>query len=132
MAINIQIIEEGPRNAIVKVTGVLGANLTSTTVIDVTTLNQGGTGPTPTAVRVDHIDYSIGDQLEVEIDWHATTNVPMLPLAGRGRMSFWNFGGLQNNAGAGKNGNIDITVTGWTSGTQLFSLVFELVKQESS
>ncbi|MGH7744177.1 MAG: hypothetical protein ACREQ5_05070 [Candidatus Dormibacteria bacterium] len=133
MTLSIQIIQEGPRNAIVKLTGNLStANLPLTTAVDVTTLNQGGTGPTPTSVRIDHIDYSISDQLEVQLQWHATTNLDLLPLAGRGRMSFWNFGGLQNNAGAGKNGNIDILTSGWASGTQVFSIVLELVKQGSS
>lgn len=125
-----QILEEGQRNAIVKLTAVLDtSDLALTTAIDVTTLNQSGIGFTPTQVRIDHIDYSISDQLEVQLLWGATTDVVILPLAGRGRLMFWNFGGLTNNAGAGKTGNIKIKTTGWTSGTQVFSVVLELVKQ---
>lgn len=125
----VQIVQEGPRNAVIKVTGELGANLALTTLLDITTLNQGGTGPTPTSVRVDYVWFAIQDGLDVLLDWHATSNTPLMPLAGRGRERFDHFGGLQNNAGAGKNGNIDITVNGWTVGTMVFTIVLELVKQ---
>lgn len=125
-----QIVQEGPRNAIIKITGELDtSDFSVATVIDLTTLNQGGTGPVPAAIRIDYIDYSIGQQLEVILEWHATTNVPILPIAGRGRMPFLTFGGLQNNAGTGKNGNIDLRTTGYASGLQVFSLVLECVKQ---
>jgi len=80
-------------------------------------------------VRIDHIDYSIQDQLEVQLQWDATAPVIIMPIAGRGRMSFWNFGGLTNNAGTGKTGLILITTTGWSSGTQVFSVILECVKQ---
>jgi hypothetical protein len=125
-----QILEEGQRNVIVKLTAVLDtSDLALTTAIDITTLNQNGIGYTPTQVRIDHIDYSITDQIEIQLLWGATTDVVIMPIAGRGRMSFWNFGGLTNNAGAGKTGNIKIKTTGWTSGTQVFSVILEMVKQ---
>lgn len=125
-----QILEEGQRNVVVKIAGVLDtSDVALTTAIDVSTLNQSGIGATPTQVRIDHIDYSISDQLEVQLWWDATTDVIIMPIAGRGRMSFWNFGGLVNNSGAGKTGNILIKTTGWTSGTQVFSVILEMVKQ---
>mgnify|MGYP005817769713 FL=1 len=125
-----QILEDGERNAIVKITGTLDtANLTNQLIVDCATLTQGGTAPRPAQVRVDHLDYSISDPLELQLMWDGAPAVPMLPLAGRGRMSFWNFGGLQNNATTGKTGNITLSTTGWASGTQIFSLVLELVKQ---
>lgn len=125
-----QVIEEGPQNAIIKLTGVLDtSNLARTRAVQVSALNQSNTGYTPTKVRIDHMDYSVADQLELLLDWDATTPVAILPVAGRGRMSFWNFGGLQNNAGSGVTGDIYVTTFGWASGTQVFSVVLELVKQ---
>ena len=124
-SVTTQILEDGARNAIVKITGVLDtSNVSVTTYID-----PANFSPVPTQFRIDHIDYSVSDQLEVQLQWNATSNVTIMPLAGRGKLSFWNFGGLQNNAGAGKSGKIDLLTTGWTSGTQVFSLVLELVKQ---
>jgi hypothetical protein len=128
-----QILSDGPRNAIVKITGILDtSNLASTVAVDLTTLSPivPGTNVTrPATVAIHHIDYSISDQLEVQLAWDATSPVVIMPLAGRGRLMFKDFGGLQNNAGAGKTGNITILTTGWTSGTQVFSVVLELVKQ---
>lgn len=127
---NIQPLEEGPRNAIVKLTGILDtSDLVSSIAVAVANFNQGGTGPIPQQFRIDYIDFSISDQLEVQLIWDATTPVVIMPVAGRGRMSFSNFGGLQNNAGAGKTGNILISTTGWTSGIQIFSIILEMVKQ---
>jgi hypothetical protein len=125
-----QILEEGQRNAIIKLTGVLdSSDQALTNAVVMSDINQGGKGATPTQVRIDHIDYSISDQIEVQLWWDATTDVIIMPLAGRGRLMFWNFGGLTNNASTGKNGNILIKTTGWTSGTQVFSVILELVKQ---
>lgn len=127
-----QTLEEGRRNAIIKLTGVLDtSNLSLTTAVSAAALTCGSTFTAPSKLRIDYIDYSISDQLEVQLLWDATTDVVILPIAGRGRMPFWNFGGLQNNAGAGVTGDINIQTTGWASGTQVFSLTLELVKQYS-
>jgi len=132
-SVTFQTLEEGPRNIIVKVAGVLDtSDYALNTFISAASSNQGGLGPVPTQIRIDHIDYSISDQLEVQLWWGATTNVIIMPLAGRGRMSFWNFGGLVNNAGTGKTGDILIKTTGWTSGVQVFSVILECVKQGSN
>ena len=119
-----QTLVDGARNAVVKITGVLDTSDVSTTVV----VDPANFIPTPTTFRIDHIDYSISDPLEVRLLWDATTDVDILPLAGRGRMSFWNFGGLQNNAGAGNTGKINLETNGYTSGTLVFSVVLELVK----
>ena len=125
-AVNTQVLVDGPRNSVIKITGVLDtSDVAAVKVIDLSTMS-----PVPTGVRIDHIDYSIVNNLEVRLLWDATTPVDILPLAGRGRMSFWNFGGLQNNAGAGKTGNILIETNGYTTGTTMvFSIVLEMVKQ---
>jgi hypothetical protein len=129
-SLSIQILEEGPRNAVIKLVGVLDtSNQSLTTAVDLSTLNQGGTGPTPTAVRIDMVDYSISDALNVQFYWDATTDVIALALVGREDMNFKGFGGVTNNAGAGKTGNILVQTTGYTSGTQTYTIVLQLVKQ---
>ena len=125
-----QILQEGPRNVVMKLVGTLDASdQSSTLAVDVSALNQGGIGPSPTAVRIDHIDYSISDQIKVELLWDATTDVIALALAGREDMSFKSFGGLTNNAGAGKTGDINILTTGYASGTQTYTIILHMVKQ---
>lgn len=122
-SVTVQILEDGNRNSIVKLTGLLTADEALNTKIDVTQYT-----PQPTQFRIDGIWYSISDQLEVQLQWHATSNVLILPLAGRGKQFYKQFGGLQNNAGAGKNGNIDLVTTGWASGTQIYEIILWLVK----
>ena len=86
----------------------------------------------PTGFRIDHLDYSISDPLEVRLFWDGSTQVDIIPIAGRGKMSFWNFGGLQNNAPS-PTGRIALSTAGYntTIGTTplVFSVVLELVKQ---
>lgn len=123
-SVTYQTMIDGPRNTVVKIAGVLDtSDLASTIIID-----PANFSPVPTQFRIDHVDYAISDQLELRLQWDATTPVDILPLAGRGRMSFWNFGGLHNNAGAGKTGKISLLTKGWASGTQTFTLVLEMVK----
>jgi len=124
-----QTLLDGSRNAILKLTGVLDtSDLALQAAISMSSLTQGGSAAAPTSVRIDKIEYSISDQLEVQLLWEATANVLILPLAGREDMCFREAGGLQNNAGAGKTGNILIRTTGWTSGTQVFTLIITMVK----
>ena len=114
--VNTQILQDGARNAVVKITGVLDTSNVS--ISDVITTSMFT--PAPTGFRIDHLDYSISDPLEVRLLWDGTPQLDILPIAGRGRMSFWNFGGLINNA-TGKTGKIQIMTDGYTSGTSVFS-----------
>lgn len=123
-AVTTQIIEDGPRNSIVKLTGVLD---TSNEAL-VTKIDPANFTPVPTQFRIDGIWYSISDQLEVQLQWNATANVLIIPLAGRGKQFYKQFGGLTNNAGAGKTGKIDLVTTGWASGTQIYEIILWLVK----
>lgn len=126
-SVAVQIMEDGARNAIVKLDGILD---TSNEAV-VTKITPASFTPLPTQFRIDKVSYSISSQLIVQLQWHATTNVVALALA-QGQEEFVVFrdeGGLQNNSGAGKNGAIDLVTTGWTSGTQTYSIVLWLVKQ---
>jgi len=124
--VSTQILEDGERNAVVKITGVLDtSNVSATTIVD-----PASYSPVPTQFRIDQIDYSMSDALQIRLFWDATADVDILPISGRGTMNFKNFGGLSNNAGAGKTGKIQLSTNGWTSGTEVFSVVLRLVKQD--
>ncbi len=128
MTITTQIISDGPRNALVKVVGVL----TTADQPLVQVVTPANFAFNPATFKINYLDYSISDQLEVQLFWGTTPNsgdVLIMPLAGRGRMSFDDFGGLTNNAPALGNGGIDLQTTGWTSGTQIFTIILELIKQ---
>lgn len=119
-----QTIIDGCRNAVVKVTSVQ----TTSDLASVTVITPSSLAFAPKGVRVAYLDYSISDQLNVQILWNGSTDQIMMPLAGRGRMDFTSFGGLTDNDVTGSTGNIDVLTTGWASGTQVFTLVFEMEK----
>lgn len=124
-----QTIIDGPRNVVIKVTGVLDtSDLALTTIVDPALFSTILGQTAATQVRLYHIDYSITDQIELRLQWQGTPNAEMMPLAGRGRMSFVDFGGLTDNATAAT-GRIQLFSTGWTSGIQVFTLILEMVKQ---
>jgi hypothetical protein len=114
-AVATQILVDGPRNTVAKITGDFsGATFANTTIITASSLsavNPGMSGsPAPTLLRIDHIDYSISDGVIAQLQWHATTNVVICELYGRGKLEARMFGGYQNNAGAGVTGDIDLAV----------------------
>lgn len=121
----VQILEQGPRNAIVKLTGALDtSDETRTKKIDVSALS-----PACTLCRVDKIQYDISLQIGVTLDWDATTPVDMVYLNGQGEICAKSFGGLQNNAGTGVTGDIYLTTGGWATDTQTYTIILHLVKQ---
>ena len=123
-SVQTQIIQDGPRHVTLKVTGTLDTS----NVAQQSILLPSQVSPVPYSFRVMHIDYSITDGIAVQLLWNATTDQVMVPLAGRGRMSFQEFGGLTDNGGAGVTGGIDLLTTGWAAATQVFTLVIRLEK----
>lgn len=121
-----QVLLDGDRNYVIKLTGVLDtSDEPLTTVVDVSTMS-----PVPTRVRIDKLDIAISDQITVELYWDANTPVLITSLtAFTDVKKFKHIGGLQNNAGVGINGNIKLQTQGWASGVQTYSLVLWCVKQ---
>ncbi len=74
----------------------------------------------------------MSDGLNVRLLWDATTDVEALSMSQSGEFHFYKFGGLQNNAGAGKTGVLNVLTTGWSSGTASFTVVLKLLKQGTS
>ena len=125
-----QILEDGARQTVVNFQGVIDtSDLASTVVVDPAVQFIDPINPT-TQYRVDRIEFSIQDPIVVRLWWDASTPVKMVELAGRG--FFWLgriYGGLQNNAGAGKTGKITATTVGYTSGALSFTVILRCVKQ---
>lgn len=130
---NLQTVIDGPRNLVIKATGILDTSDLAPTLVVLPSTTFRVTGPNgnpPPRVRLNHIDYSIVNNLEVITYWGNAGGpiLPILPLAGRGRMSFDDIKGLPNNA-VGTDGSIWISTSGWVAGTEVFSVVFELIKE---
>ena len=132
-SVNYQTIQDGPRNVVVKIEGILDtSDLASTVAVDPSTLaGMDNTGLVKALdLIVDRIQFSVEDTLEVRLAWDATTPVRMVELQGRGTEKYERFGGLYNNSGAGRTGKILISTEGWAAAKILsFTIILTLKKQ---
>ncbi len=119
-----QIIHDGARNAVMKFTNVSdGTGEAAAVKVDVSTLSGN-----PAEVRIKSIKASTFG-MGVNILWEATTDVLVwhIPADMDVNQDFSCFGGLPNNAGAGKSGDIVFTTVGHALG-DTYSVVLELIK----
>lgn len=126
-----QITEEGPRNAIVKLTGVLDTNdITEAPAIALSDFKNNDSRMQLTGLRADMLEYSIAQGLEVLLYWHSATPKLIYPLARAGRIFSWSYGGfLPDPLLAGYTGDIDLVTKGFVPGsTMTFVVVLELIK----
>jgi hypothetical protein len=131
---SIQILEDGDRNVIAKLTGKLDtSNVSLATLLDpavLTSVNTSGlNSQKATALAIETVTFDIEDGLVVNLYWDATVDVPIWYFSGRDKMNMEFTGFLQNNAGAGKTGKILYDTSGWASGTKSFSMVIQCIKQ---
>lgn len=126
--VSIKVSEDGPRNVVAKVTIVADtADLSNVTILDPATLNA--TFPPFNLLAVEEVQYSIQDGWVVTLYWDATTPKRIVSLTGRGIFPVGlNFGGIQNNAGVGRNGKITCSSSG-LSGTQYATMILHCNKQ---
>ena len=134
-----QIVEEGFRNAVVKLTGYLDtSDITEDPAVLLSdfTNNDPIAGPL-TGFRVDHISFAISLPLELQLYWSGSSDSngqgqQIVPLSGRGKIDATDDGGfIPNKLAAGYTGNITLKSSGYQQavGTvQNFSLFLRLVK----
>lgn len=133
-AVTIQIEQDGPRNVIVKVAGVLDtSDMVLQDLLDPaarSSIQPGWPGqPKATQFAIKQIDFSVDDGLDLRLWWDATTDVLIESYTGRDGVDYAPYGFLQNNAGAGKTGKIQMDTLGYTSGTKEFSFILWAIKQ---
>ena len=119
-----QILVDGARNAVVKVTGVLDTSDVSMVAV----VTPSDFTPTPTAFRIDRVTYSVEQGLAVRLWWDASTDLLIHSFTQSETGCWEGFGGLINNAGTGVTGDINLTTTGHTSGDN-YTIILEMVKE---
>ena len=128
-AVTSQTLLDGERLAIMKFTNISdGTGETAVTKVNVSSLARSGSGQACTGVSVIKIT-SVCHGMEVRMYWDATTDVPffMSTINTNYCNDFSNFGGITNNAGAGKNGNIVFSTSDQTNG-DTYTVVLEMIK----
>lgn len=118
-----QILIDGKRIAVMKFTNLSdGTGESAVTKVDVSALSPACDG-----VSISKIHYNTNG-MSVTLLWDATADVPIVTLSGDGCLCCENFGGLWNNSGAGKTGDIKLTTNGHSSGDN-YTIILELVKK---
>lgn len=127
-SVTTQIIEQGPRYAVIKFTDVSdGTGEVAVLKVDVSALTFDPLDGPVTNVRIEDIWYDIFG-MQVEILWDATVDQMCWILTpGQFRHEFRTFGGIPNNAGAGKTGDILFTTIGASAGDS-YSIILRLIK----
>lgn len=132
-AVTSQTILDGERLFIAKFTNISdGTGETAALKIDVSTLNPNSFSLACNGVKINKI-YGTTHGMEVRILWDASTDVFawQLPQNSNYLMDLSSFGGIPNNAGAGKTGNVLFTTVDASAG-DMYSIVLECTKTYAS
>ena len=128
--VNSQTLQDGERLVIQKFTNISdGTGESNVVKVDVSALAPNAQGVACTGVKINKI-WSSCHGMEVQILWQASTSLLawMLPQNTTYHMCFGeHFGGITNNAGAGKTGNITFTTSDASAG-DMYSIVLECIK----
>lgn len=125
MASTIDILVDGPQNHVIHVEGTTA--VAAELIIDVSELSEASGKPC-TSVRLDRLTYD-SDVTSAVLLWDASSDTRAWGF-GPGTsdsLSWKDFGGLQNNAGSGKTGDVRLTVV-VSAGTH-YSFTLECTKK---
>ena len=124
IATTVQTLHEGPRNLVMQWTGVSDGAGSENLVnkVDVSTLT-----PTCDAVSVRKITGTVDFGI-VELYWDALTPVKFAELSGTIDLDYDRIGGLRNNAGGGKTGDLLLSTVGFELDSA-YNLQFEMIKK---
>jgi len=123
-AVTSQTLADGARNAVMKFTNISdGTGESAVTKVDVSALSGA-----PASVRINKMTVATFG-MGVDILWDATADVLAfhVPADTVEEYDFSAFGGITNNAGSGKTGDIQFTTVGATAGDR-YSIILEMVK----
>lgn len=128
-AVTTQTILDGDRLVIQKFTNISDSTGEAAVVkVDVSTLNPNTNGHACNGVKINKIwvqTFGMG----VDILWDATANVicESVPADVMYCMSYADFGGISNNAGAGKTGDVLFTTVNAAAGDR-YTIILECIK----
>lgn len=129
-AVTSQTLADGPKYAVLKFTNISdGTGESAVTKVDVSALASSADGDACSGVVIERIWWQcIG--MKVQILWDATSDQFCIELGENqsGNHDYTIFGGLTNNAGAGKNGDIKFTTVGATA-ADTYTVILYLRKQ---
>jgi hypothetical protein len=124
-----QTILDGERLFIAKYTNISdGTGETAVVKVDVSTLNPSASGNACNGVNINKIWMTVHG-MEVRILWDADVNLLAWQATSNGPylMDFSSFGGISNNSGTGRNGDIAFSTHDATAGDS-YAIILECIK----
>ena len=129
-AVTSQTLADGQKTAVMKFTNISdGTGESAVTKVDVSALAVNPiTGEPCTSVSIQRIQYDVRG-MDVKILWDADTDVLCYNVTegNFGDQDFSDFGGLTNNAGAGKTGDIKFTTVNHTL-SDVYTIILSMHK----
>ena len=125
-----QTIDDGPKYAVIKLTNISdGTGESAVTKVDVSGLASSANGVACTGATIQKIWWQCTG-MKVSILFDATSDVLAIQLGDNqsGYHDYTSFGGLTNNAGSGKTGDIKFTTVGHSSG-DTYTIILYLKKE---
>ena len=125
-----QTIDDGPKYAVIKLTNISdGTGESAVTKVDVSGLASSANGVACTGATIQKIWWQCTG-MKVSILFDATSDVLAIQLGENqsGYHDYTLFGGLTNNAGSGKTGDIKFTTVGHSSG-DTYTIILYLKKE---
>ena len=125
-----QTIDDGPKYAVIKLTNISdGTGESAVTKVDVSSLASNANGVACTGATIQKIWWQCTG-MKVSILFDATSDVLAIQLGENqsGYHDYTSFGGLTNNAGSGKTGDIKFTTVGHSSG-DTYTIILYLKKE---
>jgi hypothetical protein len=125
-----QTIDDGPKYAVIKLINVSdGTGESAVTKVDVSGLASNANGVACTGATIQKIWWQCTG-MKVSILFDATSDVLAIQLGENqsGYHDYTSFGGLTNNAGSGKTGDIKFTTVGHSSG-DTYTIILYLKKE---
>ena len=125
-----QTIDDGPKYAVIKLTNVSdGTGESAVTKVDVSGLASSANGVACTGATIQKIWWQCTG-MKVSILFDATSDVLAIQLGENqsGYHDYTSFGGLTNNAGSGKTGDIKFTTVNHSSG-DTYTIILYLKKE---
>lgn len=120
-----QILRDGRRNLVMKFTNISdGSGESAVTKVDVSSLSES-----PARVRITRIDYTTAG-IGLDISWDADADVLALtiPQDMSDSIDYRWFGGVTNNAGAGRTGDIKFSTNNSPLAGDRYTVVLHMIK----
>jgi hypothetical protein len=133
-SLTVKVIEDGPRNAIVNLVGFLdSANMVEPAAVALSMFNTQDRRGTFYGLKVMEAEYSVTEDLVVQLDWNANTPQNIAALSGSAEICWADRGGISpDRTAGGYDGSINLTTKGFLGGKPYgFTIQLVMVKKYS-